>query len=120
MRSQLLFYQNELKNREVQSYKLIGIVAEMIYSKKLFPTNKELFPFVNALFALETPIKSCKDRPTLVAKVTKGMVSQTYHLDKKVLQDMVSEKLADSASDMQIPKAKKSRKKRDALDGWLK
>ena len=39
MNRQLILYRNELKNSKIQTYKLIGIVSELVLSKEIFKNN---------------------------------------------------------------------------------
>ena len=39
MNRQLILYRNELKNSKIQTYKLIGIVSELVLSKRKFFKN---------------------------------------------------------------------------------
>ena len=41
MYNSLILYRNELKNRIIPKYKLIGIITELIYSKDIFAKNKD-------------------------------------------------------------------------------
>lgn len=47
---ELYIYRNELKNKIIPKYKIIGISSEMILSKELFKSNVDLVPFVEEVF----------------------------------------------------------------------
>lgn len=48
---ELYIYRNELKNKIIPKYKIIGISSEMILSKELFKSNVDLVPFVEEVFS---------------------------------------------------------------------
>ena len=41
MYNNLLLYRNELKIKSIPKYKIVGIVTELLYSKKIFSRNSE-------------------------------------------------------------------------------
>lgn len=64
---ELYIYRNELKNKIILKYKIIGISSEMILSKELFKSNVDLVPFVEEVFS--TSFKSAASRTLLAAKI---------------------------------------------------
>lgn len=56
MYKNLILYRNELKNKVLPKYKILGIVTEIILSKELFQKNVDLKPFLENV--LGSPIKT--------------------------------------------------------------
>ena len=52
MNRQLILYRNELKNSKIQTYKLIGIVSELVLSKEIFKNNIDIEDFIVNVFDL--------------------------------------------------------------------
>ena len=50
MNRQLILYRNELKNSKIQTYKLIGIVSELVLSKEIFKNNIDIEDFIVNVF----------------------------------------------------------------------
>lgn len=50
MYDNLILFRNELKNKNVSNYKLIGIVTELIFSKEIFKRNSEISAFIQEIF----------------------------------------------------------------------
>ena len=46
MYTNLILYRNELKNKNIAKYKVIGIVAELLLSKKIFNKNVDIEKFL--------------------------------------------------------------------------
>ena len=53
MYTNLLLFRNELKNKNMPRYKLIGIVVELLLSKEVFKRNSEIAEFVKDAFNIE-------------------------------------------------------------------
>ena len=49
MYTDLLLYRNELKIKSVPKYKIIGITAQLLFSKKIFYRNCEIDKFLKEL-----------------------------------------------------------------------
>lgn len=50
MYNNLILYRNELKNKNIPKYKIVGIVVELIFSKEIFKSNKEVGIFLKDVF----------------------------------------------------------------------
>lgn len=115
MYTSLIIYRNELKNKNVPKYKMIGIVTELIYSKIIFNKNKEIFNFVNSTFNYELKDYILKSRTMIIAKVSRIIIdSEDITLYKKVLYQFIN---------FQIEEFKKKediKDKKNEFDGWIK
>ncbi len=88
MYSDLLTFRNELKNKYVITYKLIGIVTTLIYSQEIFQTNKDILPFLEMMFTEPFSSSTLKSRPAIVAKTSKLILatSDSNIYNKKLAQ----------------------------------
>ena len=71
MNRQLILYRNELKNSKIQTYKLIGIVSELVLSKEIFKNNIDIEDFIVNVFNLRFKDYLYKSRTLLVARLTR-------------------------------------------------
>lgn len=114
MYTSLIIYRNELKNKNVPKYKMIGIVTELIYSKTIFNQNKEIFDFVKNTFDYELKDYILKSRTMIVAKVSRIIInSENTTAYKKELYKFIN---------FQIEEFKKKediKDKKNELDGWI-
>ena len=67
----LILYRNELKNKQIYKYKMIGIVAELLLSKKIFPKNNDIKEFILETFSIEFKDYVMKSRSMIVARISK-------------------------------------------------
>ncbi|MDD3186822.1 MAG: hypothetical protein PHD70_14470 [Anaerostipes sp.] len=71
MNKDLVLYRNELKNKIVPKYKLIGIVNEIIFSKELFKRNYEIVIFLNVVFNINYKSYVIKSRTMIAARTSR-------------------------------------------------
>lgn len=115
MYKNLVLYRNELKNKTIPKYKLIGIVTELIYSKKIFKRNKDIKTFVNDIFDIELKDYILKSRTMIVAKISKEIVySENTNLYKSALNNFINNQINI------IKKEGNIKDKKNEFDGWLK
>lgn len=69
MINKLIIYRNELKNKNISKYKLIGITSEIILSKEIFKYNKDISPFLFSIFNINFKNYVMKSRTLIIAKV---------------------------------------------------
>lgn len=65
----ILVFKNELKNKIVSKYKLIGISSEVILSFEIFKKNTDLEEFIQDIFSFEFRPYVFKSRTLLVSRV---------------------------------------------------
>ena len=53
MFNDLILYRNELKNKLIPKYKLIGIVSSLLLSKEIFKNNAAVYDFVKDVFSID-------------------------------------------------------------------
>lgn len=66
-----LLFKNELKNKIVSKYKLIGISSELILSFNIFPKNDDIKIFIESTFNLDFKPYVYKTRTLITAKVVR-------------------------------------------------
>lgn len=71
MNDNISLYINELKNKIVPRYKLIGISSQCILAFSLFKSNSDLPPFLNIVFNLEFKPYVYRSRTIIVAKTVR-------------------------------------------------
>ncbi|MGL5330092.1 MAG: hypothetical protein ACRDD7_12555 [Peptostreptococcaceae bacterium] len=74
MYTNLILYRNELKNKNIPKYKVIGIVTELLYSKQIFNKNSEIVIFIKDVFNTEFKDYIMKSRSMIIAKVSKLII----------------------------------------------
>lgn len=98
MNDTVIIYTNELKNRIVPKYKLIGMVSQLIFSISIFKTNHEIEPFLLSVFGLTFKPYVLKSRTLMVARVSKETSKSTSNeleLIKKNLYKYLTENLSE-------------------------
>lgn len=115
MYTKLILFRNELKNKQIYSYKIIGITCELIFSKEIFPKNKDIVVFLNEVFGITYKDYILKSRTMIVAKLSKFLYSSDEYLiySKKILI-FVNENIEKFKISESIKETKRS------LDGWIK
>lgn len=115
MYTSLILYRNELKNKNVPKYKIIGIVTELIYSKVIFNKNKDIFNFIKDIFGIELKDYILKSRTMIVAKISRIIINSENIIEyKKELYEFIN---------LQIEILKKTediKDKKNEFDGWIK
>lgn len=114
MYKELILFRNELKNKNVSRYKLIGIIAEVLFSKEIFPKNKDIIIFMKQVFGLELKGYILKSRTMVVSKVIKYMTnSPDANIDKKELLNFINMKIE------YFKEKENIHVKKNDFDGWL-
>lgn len=112
MYEELILFRNELKNRLIPKYKVIGIVIEMLFSKELFSKNSEIEDFLKEVFSLEFKLYLFKSRTLVAARVSKEilyMEKNNQYLKK--LYKFIENKIDELKDD--------TKTKRNQFDGWF-
>ena len=68
MYNKLVLYRNELKNKIVPKYKILGMVAEIILSKELFNKNQDLETFLLDVFNISYKKYVMRSRTSILAR----------------------------------------------------
>lgn len=112
MYNNLLLYRNELKIKSIPKYKIIGIVTELLYSKKIFSRNSEIIGFLQDVFSIKYRNYVFKSRTLIVAKTCKYIEdSENTSFFQKRLYKFVCEQIINLQDD-EIPK-------KNTFDGWI-
>ena len=75
MYKELILFRNELKNKFIPKYKLIGIVSELLLSKQIFLKNMDIEDFLMEVFGLKFKAYLYRSRTMIVARVTKEIIA---------------------------------------------
>lgn len=114
MYTSLLLFRNELKNKNMPQYKLVGIVVELLLSKEIFKRNSEIATFVKETFDFELKLYILKSRTMIVAKLCRSIHSLDNPSScQKKLYEFVDEKIE------QLKKQGNIKNKKNEFDGWL-
>lgn len=113
MYTELILFRNELKNKSIPKYKIIGIVSELLLSKQVFPRNVDIENFLKEVFALEFKSYLFKSRTLIVARVTKEiLVIEKENTYKNKLYKFIQKEI-DNLKDS-------NKKEKNQFDGWIK
>lgn len=114
MYTNLLLFRNELKNRNIPRYRLIGIIVELLLSKEVFKRNSEIASFVKDIFGVELKAYILKSRTMIMAKICRDIHSLDNPSScQKKLYDFVDSKIE------QLKKEEGIKAKKNEFDGWL-
>ena len=114
MFTNLLLFRNELKNKNMPKYKLIGIVVELLLSKDIFKRNSNIATFLKDVFDIELKEYILKSRTMIVAKVCRDIHnSNNLSSAQKRLYDFVGLEIE------QLKKSGNVKPKKNEFDGWL-
>lgn len=109
MNKQLILYRNELKNTKIQTYKLVGIVCEIVLSKEIFKNNSEIEEFIVNVFNLKFKNYLYKSRTLLVARLTREILkNDSYAKQTKLLYKFIVSKIDEDSINTN-----------NQFDGWL-
>lgn len=112
MYKELILFRNELKNKSIPKYKVIGIVSELLLSKQIFLKNADIEEFLNNVFGLKFKAYLYKSRTMVVARVTKEIIALEKDNEyKNNLYKFVQKKIDESKGN--------EKKEKNQLDGWI-
>ena len=112
MYKELILFRNELKNKSIPKYKIIGIVSELLLSKQIFAKNADIEEFLSDVFGMKFKAYLYKSRTIVVARVTKEIVALERDNDyKNKLYKFVQKKI-DELKDNE-------KKEKNQLAGWI-
>ena len=115
MYKELVLFRNELKNKQVYKYKLIGITSELLFSKDIFPKNSDISSFLADVFNLEFKNYIMKSRTMIVAKVSKEIAtSEDDSIYIRPLYIFIESQIE------QLQKEKTFKNAFSSLDKWVK
>lgn len=117
MYKNLVMYRNELKNRIIPKYKVIGITAELILSKEIFKRNNDLTKFLKDIFFVEYKEYVMKSRTMIMARTCRLIYEasdEQFNDMKKELIDFVSAMIDIYKNEGKIVNEK------NPLSGWVK
>lgn len=98
MYTNLVLFRNELKNKNVSKYKLIGITTELILSRVIFKKNSDISEFVQEIFSVSYKDYILKSRTTIVAHTCRLIVNQEDFKNKDKLLHFVNKKIEEIKS----------------------
>ena len=110
----LILFRNELKIKSIETYKIIGIVTEIIFSKEILPKNNDIKIFLKDVFYLEYKDYIMKSRTMIVSKISKFIIiSENKNEFIKNLTIFINDKIDHF-------KSKENYKEKNNFDGWIK
>lgn len=115
MYTNLILYRNELKNKSILKYKVIGIITELVYSKEIFKKNDDIKIFAEKILDVELKPYMMKSRSLIVSRLVREIIDLDGEMKYK-------NKLVDFIN-FQIEVLKKNeniKEKKNKFDGWLK
>lgn len=108
----MILFRNELKNKTVPKYKLIGIVSQLLLSRKIFPANIDIEKFLEDIFQLEFKTYLFRSRTLIVARVTREILSsENDSVYKNKLYNFVQEKIENLKEE--------TKNEKNEFDGWI-
>ena len=112
MYKELILFRNELKNKSIPKYKIIGIVSELLLSKQIFLKNADIEEFLREVFGLKFKTYLFKSRTMVVARVTKEIIAMEKDNEyKNKLYKFVQKKIDELKDD--------EKKEKNQFDGWI-
>ncbi|GAA6378842.1 hypothetical protein G4926_12055 [Anaerostipes hadrus] len=111
MYKELILFRNELKNKFIPKYKLIGIVSELLLSKQIFLKNMDIEDFLMEVFGLKFKAYLYRSRTMIVARVTKEIIAMEKDNEYKNKLYKFIQKKIDEIGD--------EKKEKNQLDGWI-
>lgn len=114
MYKNLVLYRNELKNKSIHKYKMIGIVSDILLSKRIFLKNSDISFFLKEVFEIEFKEYIMKSRTLITSHVIKLIFnSEDENLYKKKLLEFIVDNI-EKINCENVIKEKKSN-----FDGWI-
>jgi hypothetical protein len=108
---------NKLSNTSLCLSDLLGIICYIIYSKDIFPKNRDLMPFLNKVFNISFLEYVINSRTLIVARITKYVYlmdeKESVNIPLKIIEYFKAQQVAN-------PKQNKKRNANDKLETWLK
>lgn len=102
-----------MKNKTIYSYKLVGILLEILYSKEIFPKNKDVGDFLLEIFGVQYKDYVMRSRSLIVSRVCKFLLTEKENkiYARKILKFINSIIAEHSVNE---------RNGKDFLRGWVK
>lgn len=115
MYKNLILYRNELKNKTIYKYKIIGIVSELLFSKKIFLKNSDINYFLMQVFKIQFKEYVMKSRTLVVSHIIKiiFMLEDENSYRKELLQ-FINDKIEEIKFNEEIKDEK------NEFNGWIK
>lgn len=117
----------KFSKKNIDLFDMLGNFAVLIYTKKLFKSNKELSESLNAIFNIHLPDYIVKSRPLTLARISKIIFELDAEgndfsniLNETILVIKEKEKIA-GKDEKNAPNIKKGKKnENEKLESWLK
>ncbi|MDE1472788.1 hypothetical protein [Eubacterium limosum] len=119
----------KFSKKNIDLFDMIGSFGILIYTKKIFKSNKELSESLNLIFNIHLPEYIVKSRPLTLARISKIIFELNEDgtdfsniLNKTILIIKEKEKvLEEEKKEKNTPEAKKGKKnENEKLESWLK
>lgn len=112
----------KLNKNSLDKSDFIGIICSILYSKDIFPKNKDIVPFLKEVFSVSYLEYVINSRTLIVARISKN-IYKSKNEDISFLKKKVIEYFSINEDNENIEKPGKSSKKKNAnekLESWLK
>ena len=88
--SNIYEYRSSLRNKEISLFLILGIVSEIILSKKIFKKNKDISLFLKNIFELEFKEYVMKSRTMIMSKTLKKIYSSNEQEIQKYRKNLLN------------------------------
>ena len=116
MYKNLILYRNELKNKVLPKYKILGIVTEIILSKELFQKNVDLKPFLENVFGVSYKDYVMRSRTMILARTNRLINESSEEKQseyRKKLNIYIVEMIEKSSN------SQKNKTEKNLFSGWV-
>lgn len=111
----------KLNKKSLDKSDFIGIICSILYSKDIFPKNKDIVPFLREVFSVSYLEYVINSRTLIVARVSKNIYKSDddiSFLRKKVIEYFnINE---DNDNSEKWGKSSKKKNANEKLESWLK
>lgn len=108
---------NKLNDPSLDCIDLLGIICFIIYSKDIFPKNKDIIPFLDEVFNIKFLKYVISSRTLIVARVSKHVnvmnINEKKSIPNKIIKYFKIQNLT-------ISKSNRKKNANEKLETWLK
>lgn len=116
----------KLNSNKIDYISFMGIASYIIYSKEIFPRNKDIVNFLKAVFGLSYLDYVIKSRSLIAARITRHILEKDKDELSLLVQELkkyiegISPDDSIGGSDKKKNKSSKRKNANEKLDTWLK
>jgi hypothetical protein len=113
MEDKFHLYQSELRSKNIQRYKVIGMVTDILLSKDIFPRNEDIPTFLNNVFGIAYKDYVLKSRTTILARCVRDL----YAVEDKEFEQYRKQLFEYVKSDIEVKP--NSQRNKDSFHKWM-